>query len=168
VGPPHPGAAPDTGFEIADVAGNAVELLRLAEVHRPQAALVRNELAGMLGLEAVGELTARQPKVEVVLVTTDFSLEPTALAEGAFGVVLRGDFDGLEATLSALAEWLGGERRKGGDRRSGLERREEQDWSKVFSERRSGEDRRKGPRREADGRPPGAPVPGQNGRHPPV
>jgi DNA-binding NtrC family response regulator len=155
-------AASDSGYEVVDTAGNAVELLRLAEVHNPVAALVRNELPGMLGLEVIGELVGSVPKVEVVLVTTDSSLASTALSEGAFAVVLRGELDVLEATLTELAEWLGGERRKGGERRSGVERRQEQDWSKVFSERRDGEDRRKGPRREADGRVPGSPVPGQD------
>jgi DNA-binding NarL/FixJ family response regulator len=156
-------AAIDTGFEIVDTAANAVELLRLAEAHHPEAALVRNELSGMLGSEAVTDLVSSQPKVEVVLVTSDPSLEPTALAAGAFAVVARGDLDALEHALTELGEWLGGgERRKGGDRRSGTERRQEQDWSKVFSERRSGNDRRKGPRREADGRPPDSPIPGQD------
>jgi hypothetical protein len=122
---------------------------------------VRNELAGMPAIEVVDELVRFDPKVGVVLVTTDASLEHSALASGAFAVVPRGDVDRLEHALTELGEWLGGERRKGGERRSGAERRQHQDWSKVFSERRSGDDRRKGPRREADGRAPEAPVPGQ-------
>jgi ActR/RegA family two-component response regulator len=152
-------AASRAGFEIVDTAANAIELLRSAEVHQPDAALVRNELFGMLGLEAIDDLVRSRPKVEVVLVTTDASLGPTAMDAGAFAVVLRGDVDALESTLAELGEWLGGgERRKGGDRRSGVERRQLQDWSKVFSERRTGDDRRKGPRREADGRAAGAPI----------
>ncbi len=99
----------------------------------------------MSGVEVTEDLTRLERRVEVILLTTDVSLEPLGLAAGAFAVVPRGDSETLETALGALGEWLGGgERRKGGDRRSGLDRREHQDWSKVFSERRSGDDRRQG------------------------
>jgi DNA-binding NarL/FixJ family response regulator len=142
--------ATEAGFEVIDYARHAVELLRLAELHQPDAVLVRNEGPGLSGIEATADLTELEHRCEVVLLTSDPSLEPHGLAAGAFAVVPRGDLDALEATLASLAEWLGGERRKGADRRSGVDRRKAQDWSKVFSERRSGEDRRKGPRRDAD------------------
>lgn len=143
--------ASDAGFEVLDTAANAVELLRLAEALRPDAAVVRNEVPGVSGVEVTADLCRLEPRVEVVLLTSDPSLEPHGLAAGAFAVAPRGDVEAIERTLGALAEWLhSGERRSGLDRRSGLERRQVQDWSKVFSERRSGEDRRRGPRRKAD------------------
>jgi DNA-binding NarL/FixJ family response regulator len=144
-------SAIDSGFEVVDTARHAVELLQLAQLHRPDAALVRNEVYGVSGVEVTGDLRQLERGVEVVLLTSDPSLEPHGLAAGAFAVVRRGDLDQLERALGALSEWLdGGERRSGTDRRSGDERRLEQDWSKVFSERRSGDDRRQGPRRKAD------------------
>jgi DNA-binding NarL/FixJ family response regulator len=143
--------ATEAGFEVVETARHAVELLQLVQVHQPEAALVRNEVYGVSGVEVTEDLTQRERRVEVILLTSDPSLEPHGLAAGAFAVVPRGDVEALETALDALGEWLGGgERRKGGDRRSGLERREHQDWSKVFSERRSGDDRRKSPRRSAD------------------
>lgn len=149
--------AADSGFEVVDTARHAIELLQLANVHTPDAAIVRNEVYGVSGLEATQDLVNLERRVEVILLTSDPSLEPHALEAGAFAVVARGDVEGLETAMAALSEWLsGGERRKGGDRRSGEDRRKEQDWSKVFSERRSGEDRRQAPRRKADqdGEPP--------------
>lgn len=144
-------AAADRGFEVVDTARNAVELLQLATVHRPEAALIRNELAGVSGVEATADLSRFEPRVEVVLLTSDPSLEPHGIAAGAFAVVPRGDLDAVETALGALGEWLGGgERRKGADRRSGRDRREQQDWSQVFSERRDGDDRRANARRKAD------------------
>jgi len=144
-------AATDAAFEVVDTASNGVELLQLAQVHQPDAALVRNELYGMSGVEVTADLVNLERRVEVVLLTNDVSLEPHGLAAGAFAVITRGDVDALERALGTLREWLsGGERRRGADRRSGADRRQAQDWSKVFSERRSGEDRRKGPRRKTD------------------
>lgn len=150
-------AAGDAGFDVVDTARNAVELLQLATVHRPDAALVRNEVPGLSGVEATEDLSRYEPRVEVVLLTSDPGLAPIGRAAGAFAVVPRGDLDAVEAALGALAEWIGGsERRKGDDRRSGDERRVHQDWSKVYSERRDGDDRRKASRRKAD-RERGAP-----------
>jgi CheY-like chemotaxis protein len=152
-------AAAEAGFEVVDTARHAVELLQLVEIHQPDAAIVRNEVYGVGGLEVTEDLSRLEPRVEVILVTTDVSLEPLGLAAGAFAVVLRRDTEMLESALGALSEWLGGgERRKGGDRRSGLERREYQDWAKVFSERRSGDDRRQKPRRKSDQRQPPEPA----------
>jgi DNA-binding NarL/FixJ family response regulator len=143
--------AADHGFEVVDTARHAIELLQLAKVHTPDAAIVRNEVYGVSGLEATEDLVNLDKRVEVILLTSDPSLESHALEAGAFAVVPRGDIEALETAIGALAEWLGGgERRKGTDRRTGQERRLEQDWAKVYSERRSGEDRRKGPRRKAD------------------
>ena len=148
-------AATDAGFEIVGTARHAVELLQLVQIHQPDAALVRNEISGVSGLEVTEDLSRMEPRVEVILLTTDVSLEPLGLAAGAFAVVIRRDSEMLVAALGALGEWLdGGERRKGGDRRSGLDRRELQDWSKVFSERRSGEDRRREARRKSEQDPP--------------
>jgi CheY-like chemotaxis protein len=145
----HTAAA--AGFDVVGTARHAIELLQLVGIHQPAAAIVRNEVYGVSGLEVTEDLRRLEPPVEVVLVTTDVSLEPLGLAAGAFAVVLRRDTEMLEAALGALDEWLGGgERRKGVDRRSGMDRRELQDWSKVFSERRAGDDRRQGPRRKAD------------------
>jgi DNA-binding NarL/FixJ family response regulator len=144
-------AAADAGFEVVDTARHAIELLQLVQVHQPEAAIVRNEVYGVSGLEVTEDLSRLEQRVEVILVTTDVSLEPLGLAAGAFAVVLRRDSEMLETALGALGEWLGGgERRMGTDRRSGMDRRELQDWSKVFSERRSDVDRRKGPRRKTD------------------
>jgi len=149
--------ANEAGFEVVDTARHAVELLQLASFHHPDAALVRNEVYGVSGVEVTEELRNLERSVEVILLTSDPSLAPHGLAAGAFAVVRRGELDELERALGALAEWLGGgERRSGIDRRTGEERRREQDWSKVFSERRSGEDRRRGPRRKADRRRPDA------------
>lgn len=145
------GTAEERGFEVVDTAVNAVELLRLAELHLPDAALLRNEVPGVSGIEIMPDLRALGRGVEVVLVTSDPTLRSAATAAGAFAVVARGDLAELERALGALSEWLdGGERRSGTDRRRGAERRTAQDWSKVFSERRSGQDRRKGPRRKGD------------------
>lgn len=145
--------AADSGFEVVDTARHAIELLQLANVHKPDAAIVRNEVYGVSGLEVTQDLVNLEKRVEVILLTSDPSLEARALESGAFAVVTRGDVEALETAMGSLAEWLGGgERRTGGDRRTGEERRQEQDWSKVYSERRSGEDRRKEPLRNADQR----------------
>jgi DNA-binding NarL/FixJ family response regulator len=153
--------ATDTGFDVVDTARHAVELLQLASLHHPDAALIRNEVYGVSGVEVTEDLRNLERSVEVILLTSDPSLEPHGLSAGAFAVVRRGDVEGLERALGALSEWLGGgERRSRIDRRSGEERRREQDWSKVFSERRSGEDRRKGPRRKSDRTRAASPPPG--------
>ena len=146
--------AADAGFEIVDTARHAIELLQLVQVHQPEAAIVRNEINGVSGLEVTEDLSRLEPPVEVILVTTDVSLEPLGLAAGAFAVVLRRDTEMLETALGALGERLaGGERRKGTDRRAGMDRRQLQDWAQVYSERRAGEDRRKELRRDADRNP---------------
>jgi CheY-like chemotaxis protein len=143
--------AADVGFDVVDTARHAVELLQLVELHRPDAVLMRNEVQGVSGLEVADELSRREPRIEVVLVTSDTSLERAGVRAGAFAVVARGDVENLERALGAVGEWLGGgERRNGPDRRSGHDRRVAQDWSKVFSERRSGQDRRAAPRRKSD------------------
>jgi CheY-like chemotaxis protein len=139
------------GLEVVDTARNAVELIRLVDVLEADAAVIRNEVTGLSGVEATRELAGRDRRVEVVLLTSDPSIERVGLDAGAFAVVQRGDLEALERALGALSEWLGGgERRRGPDRRSGEDRRQVQDWSKVFSERRSGEDRRKALRRKSD------------------
>jgi DNA-binding NarL/FixJ family response regulator len=143
--------ATEVGFEVVESADNAIELLRLAQVHRPDAAVVRNELSGIMGLEVVEDLVRLEPPVEVILLDIDPSLEQRGLDAGAFAVIPRRDIDALQAALGALREWLAAaERRTGGDRRSGDERRRMQDWTQVFAERRGGDDRRMTPRRKAD------------------
>jgi DNA-binding NarL/FixJ family response regulator len=143
--------ATDLGFDVVDTAANGVELLRLAALHRPEAAVVRNELPGLSGIEATEDLSHFEPRIEVVLLTSDPSIESRGIAAGAFAVVPSGDLAAIETALGAVGEWLeGGERRTGTDRRSGDDRRQHQDWSKVTSERRSGEDRRTTSRRKAD------------------
>ncbi len=82
-------AATEAGFEVVDTARHAVELLQLVEIHQPDAAIVRNEIYGVSGLEVTEDLSRLEPPVEVILVTTDVSLEPLGLAAGAFAVVLR-------------------------------------------------------------------------------
>ena len=86
-----------SGFEIVDSARNAVELLRMAEALEADAAVIRNEVPGVSGVEATLDLTQRDPRVEVVLVTSDPSVEPSGKQAGAFAVVGRGDLDAENA-----------------------------------------------------------------------
>ena len=74
--------ATEAGFEVVDTARHAVELLQLVQVHRPEAALVRNEVYGVSGVEVTEDLTHLEQPVEVILLTTDPSLEPHGLGRG--------------------------------------------------------------------------------------
>ena len=139
------------GFEVVDRTDNAPHLLSLIGHHKPTLIVVANELPGMLGYEVipmVREPEGRPDDPEVILVAGDGSIRPRALADGAQGVLNRGDVPALERALREVRHFLEtGERRAGGDRRAGDDRRQHQDWSKVTMERRSGEDRRTNERR---------------------
>lgn len=130
----------------------SIEVLRLAEYHRPALVVMEHELPGTTGLEAARELLAADPAPVVILISADpHHLSPAATAEGVLEVVPHRDLDALEEAIAGAVERLRtGERRSGRERRSGVDRRQHQDWAKVWSQRRSGVDRRQVLRRAAD------------------
>jgi hypothetical protein len=146
-------AATDAGFEVLGEATAFADAGRDALRFDATLLVVTDASLGLDGVAALASLRTGDEPPEVVIVG-DVHLREPAKAQGAFGVVERGDAEALALVLQEVRDLLvTGERRaaaSGGDRRSGQDRRERQEWSKVTTERRSGEERRKGPRRAAD------------------
>jgi len=140
------------GVTVAGEGATSIEVLHLAEYHRPSLVVMEHELPGTTGLEAARELLAADPQPVVVLISHDpHHLSPSATAVGVATVVAHRDLAALEEAIAAAVERLRtGERRSGLDRRSGVDRRQHQDWSKVWAQRRSGGERRRTIRRAAD------------------
>lgn len=91
------------GFELAAVAGNAAEALRLSCIHRPHAVLIGRELPGDSTL-AIQEIRQAVPETSIVAYTAE--AEPRGVREaveaGAMSYVVHGDRD--EEILEALRE----------------------------------------------------------------
>jgi DNA-binding NarL/FixJ family response regulator len=145
--------ARDAGFDVLAEIVHSVDAARQVQMASPSLVIILHEQAGVTGLDAIAELRATDPDQppEVVLLTSDLSIQDRAMAVGGFGVARRTDPEMIERVLGEVRHLLEtGERRSSSDRRSGTDRRVAQDWSKVTQQRRSGTDRRKGLRREDD------------------
>jgi DNA-binding NarL/FixJ family response regulator len=83
------GAHPD--FEVVGEAGDGAEALVVAERTRPQVVLMDLRMPGLGGAEAIRQLRARQPEIEVLVLTTydtDDDVLP-AIEAGATGYLLK-------------------------------------------------------------------------------
>jgi len=90
------------GFEILATAANgeqAVSKFRDSSP-RPQLVLMDHRMPGKNGIEAMREILAIDPGVQVVFLTADYSVAKQAMAEGAAGYISK-PFQ-MEALLNAV------------------------------------------------------------------
>ncbi|HEX7974809.1 MAG TPA: response regulator transcription factor [Anaerolineales bacterium] len=91
-------------MEVVGEAGTAAEALRAAERLQPEVTLMDIRLPGEGGIEATRQITARFPKVKVVILTSfaDDELVLQAIQAGASGYVLKqADNDDLLRAIRA-------------------------------------------------------------------
>jgi DNA-binding NarL/FixJ family response regulator len=94
-----------SGYTVADEAADGEQALDAARRLRPDAALVDVQLPDTNGLALARQLAERDPRLRIVLTSTDPTLvAPAALAEsGALAFVPKD-----ELALTDLAAWLDG------------------------------------------------------------
>jgi DNA-binding NarL/FixJ family response regulator len=79
------------GFEVADVAADAMSAIDLAREHRPEVVMLDLLMPGMSGLEVVGAIIKASPRTRVVLLTSSESAEDllAAVKAGASGYITK-------------------------------------------------------------------------------
>jgi two-component system response regulator RegA len=91
----------------ADGAGSADQALKLAETSRPQAAIIDLRMPGMSGLDLVGQLAARFPGIQMVVLTGYGSIATAveAVRRGAINYLAKPlDTDQILAAFEREAE----------------------------------------------------------------
>jgi DNA-binding NarL/FixJ family response regulator len=136
----------EAGFDVVGVVDKARDAIEVARMAKPRLVVIDQDLPYLTGLEALPEIRAAAPGVEVLLLTRDETLHDDAMRAGAFGIVYKTKLSELSGALRRVKEFLEGSGdRDPNERRTGKDRRHHQDWNKVTSERRSGQDRRRPP-----------------------
>ena len=93
-------------MEVVGEASNAVVAFQTAERLQPDVVLMDIRMAGESGIEATRQITARFPRIKVIILTsyTDDELVLRAIQAGAVGYVLKqADNDDLLRAISAAA-----------------------------------------------------------------
>lgn len=94
------------GIEVAATGKSGGEAITLYRSHRPQVLLMDIRMEDMTGLEAAEAILKEFPEAKILLLTifSDDEYILKALEIGAGGYILKQDFDGIEAALTAVME----------------------------------------------------------------
>lgn len=94
------------GIEVAATGKSGAEAIELYHKHRPHVLLMDIRMEDMTGLEAAEAILREAPEAKILLLTTfsDDEYILKALEIGASGYILKQDFDGIEAALTAVIE----------------------------------------------------------------
>src|SRR5687768_3750128 len=97
----------DGRFEIAAVASNGVEGVRLVTEHRPDVVVLDDEMPVMTGVEALPEILSSSPESKVVLFSANLhaATTMTAIDLGACAAVSK--LDPLRSLFEAVERCLG-------------------------------------------------------------
>jgi two-component system, NarL family, response regulator DevR len=94
------------GFEVVGEAGSAREAIQQVNLHNPDIVLMDIRLPGTSGIDATGEITAKYPKVKVIMLTSYAEDEMlfSAIKAGASGYVLKQvNLEDLVKSIQAVA-----------------------------------------------------------------
>lgn len=94
------------GFEVIGEAGSAREAIQQVNLHNPDIVLMDIRLPGTSGIDATSEITARHPKVKVIMLTSYAEDEMlfSAIKAGASGYVLKQvNLEDLVKSIQAVA-----------------------------------------------------------------
>lgn len=94
------------GIEVTATGKSGAEAISLYRTHRPDVLLMDIRMEDMTGLEAAEAVLKEFPEARILFLTTfsDDEYILKALEIGAGGYILKQDFDGIEAALTAVME----------------------------------------------------------------